>query len=126
MLLGPYRIFKWNSCCIQLVRGSPASNVSVVCIFQNSVEASTRHVFIMGFRHRVMRKVGLEIVVIYFVYRALPYEDLRVVRLVCFASPLFARSRSRRVKVGRIRYSDPVLVLSGSYESPLDTDIWNI
>ena len=41
-----------------------------------------------------------------------------VVRLVCFASPLFARSRSGRVELGRIRYSDPVLVLSESDEVP--------
>ena len=41
-----------------------------------------------------------------------------VVRLACFASPLSARSRSGRVELGRIRYSDPVLVLSESDEVP--------
>ena len=97
--------------------GSPASNVSVVCIFQNSVGASTRHVFIMGFRHRVMRKIGLKIMAFFLFIEHLLMEPF-VVRLVCFASPLFARSRSGRVELGRIRYSDPVLVLSESDEVP--------
>ena len=99
------------------MNGSPASNVSVVCIFQNSVGASTRHVFIMGFRHRVMRKVGLKIMAFFLFIEHLLVEPF-VVRLVCFASPLFARSRSGRVELGRIRYSDPVLVLSESDEVP--------
>ena len=107
----------YGSCCIHLVIGSPASNVSVVCIFQNSVGASTRHVFIMGFRHRVMRKVGLKIMAFFLFIEHLLMEPF-VVRLVCFASPLFARSRSGRVELGRIRYSDPVLVLSESDEVP--------
>ena len=94
--------------------GSPASNVSVVCIFQNSVGASTRHVFIMGFRHRVMRKVGLKIMAFFFLFIEHLLMEPFVIRLVCFASPLFARSRSGRVELGRIRYSDPVLVFSES------------
>ena len=107
----------WYGSCIHLVTGSPASNVSVVCIFQNSVGASTRHVFIMGFRHRVMRKVGLKIMAFFLFIEHLLMEPF-VVRLVCFASPLFARSRSGRVELGRIWYSDPVLVLSESDEVP--------
>ena len=112
----------YGSCCIHLVIGSSASNVSVVCIFQNSVGASTRHVFIMGFRHRVMRKVCLEIIVFLFCLSSTCMETF-VVRLVCFASPLFARSRSGRVELGRIRYSDPVLVFSESDESSLSREI---
>ena len=93
--------------------GSPASNVSVVCIFQNSVGASTRHVFIMGFRHQVMRKVGLKIMAFFFLF-------IEHLSFVLFVSPPRC---SREVEVGdlnwgRIRYSDPVLVLSESDEVP--------
>ena len=86
--------------------GSPASNVSVVCIFQNSVGASTRHVFIMGFRHRVMRKVGLKILVFFFVCRALAYGTLS--SFVLFVSPPRC---SREVEVGELNWEESDILI---------------
>jgi len=115
----------YGSCCIHLVIGSPASNVSVVCIFQNSVGASTRHVFIMGFRHRVMRKVGLKIMAFFFVYRTLAYGTLR--RSSCLFRLPAVRAKS---KWESWTGQNPIF-WSGScvvriWWSPLDRGIWNL
>ena len=115
----------YGPCCIHLVIGSPASNVSVVCIFQNSVGASTRHVFIMGFRHRVMRKVGLKIMAFFFVYRALAYGTLR--RSSCLFRLPAVRAKS---KWESWTGQNPIF-WSGScvvriWWSPLDRGIWNL
>ena len=116
----------YGSCCIHLVIGSPASNASVVCIFQNSMEASTRHVFIMGFRHRVMRKVGLKIMAFFFfVYRALAYGTLR--RSSCLFRLPAVRAKS---KWESWTGQNPIF-WSGScvvriWWSPLDRGIWNL
>ena len=96
----------YGSCCIHLVIGSPASNVSVVCIFQNSVGASTRHVFIMGFRHRVMRKVGLKIMAIFFCLSSTCLWNPS--SFVLFVSPPRC---SREVEVGELNWAESDILI---------------
>ena len=74
--------------------------------------------FYYGFSASSYAQGWLENYGIFFLFIEHLLMEPFVVRLVCFASPLFARSRSGRVELGRIRYSDPVLVLSESDEVP--------